>query len=294
MSALVTAAGCAPQANGAAESALFVYRFDPPAFLELDGARNPVREIPFSMPQGCDLSSVHAAPHGYALAIELSCAFGPAVVWLDAGTGSVRQPITDSDSHFLAWATDGRSIYLRIDSVNRPRIVRVALTGELETLPISDLTYDLAPAPSGREFLFAFSRGMGLGSEIWLADHNGVALEQLAMDPGNYLALARWSPDGQLVAFIKIPDSARPFTIGELWVMRADGTSARMLASADAGHGFAPAWSPDGSQIAFVVRGNPDDPSADISSEALVSNLSMVSPAGGEVGLLTNLSRGAT
>ena len=157
-----------------------------------------VREIPFSIPQGCDLGSVHAAPHGPRLAIELSCAFGPAVVWLDVGTGSVRQPITDSDSHFLAWAPDGQAIYLRIDSINRPHIVRLALTGEQDALPISELTYDLAPAPSGGDFLFAFSRGMGLGSEIWLARRNGGAVGQLATDPGNYLALARWSPDGQV------------------------------------------------------------------------------------------------
>ena len=250
---------------------------EPPAFLELDGARKSVREIPFSIPQGCDLGSVHAAPHGARLAIELSCAFGPAVVLLDVGTGEVTQPIVDSDSHFLAWAPDGEAIYVRIDSINRPQILRLALTGQKDALPISELTYDLAPAPSGDDFVFAFSRGMGLGSEIWLARRSGAAVERLAADPTNYMGLVRWSPDGQLIAFVKIPDSATPFTTGELWVMRADGTSGRRLSSADAGHGFAPAWSPDGDRIAFVVRENPDEPAADVSSQALVSNLQLVS-----------------
>jgi Tol biopolymer transport system component len=200
------------------------------------------------------------------------------------------QPITDSDSHVLAWAADGRALYLRIDSINRPRIVRWDLSGRQDPLSIDELTYDVAPAPSGGEFLFSYSQGMGQGSEMWLARSNGAALERLVTDSANYVALARWSPDGKNVAFIKIPDSATPFTLGELWTMRAGGTDARRLASADAGHGFAPAWSPDGTRIAFVARENPDSPSADVSSDALVSNLQVVELDDGRVTPITNFS----
>jgi Tol biopolymer transport system component len=292
MNAILAASACAPTHTSPNKPVLYVYRLDPPAFLELDTAWKQVREIPFVIPQGCDLGGVHAAPRGPRLAIELACPFGPAVLFLDVQTGTVGQPITDSDSHFLAWEPDGQAIYLRINSINRPRIIRLALAGDQDEVPVSELTYDLAPAPAGDEFLYALSRGMGLGSEMWLARRNGRVIQQLSSDPSNYLALARWSPDGERIAFIRIPDSATPFTLGELWVMRANGAGARRLGSADAGHGFAPAWSPDGDRIAFVARENAADPSADMFSDALVSNIHMVSLKGGDAVPITSL-RGA-
>ena len=150
-------------------------------------------------------------------------------------TGEARQPITNSDSHFLAWTPDGEAAYLIADSINSPRIVREPLTGGSIVLSIPELTYDIAPAPGGDEFTYTFSRGMGLGSEMWLARQGGNAGQRIAADPNSYLALARWSPDGRHIAFIKVPDSATPFTVGELWLMGTDGTQAHRLAEADDG-----------------------------------------------------------
>jgi hypothetical protein len=286
--AVAALAACAPPGPRPIGSALYVYRLDPPAFIELDADLKPRHEWPFSTPAGCGMGTVFPAPRGPRLAIELNCAFGPAVVWLNVETSAVEQPITDSDSHFLAWATLGDAVYLRIDSINRPRVVRRAVSGGQETLPITELTYDISPAPAGGDFLFTFSRGMGLGSEMWEARREGADTNPLAEDEVNYLALARWSPDGDRIAFIKIPDSAIPFTVGELWLMQADGTQARMLAKADAGHGFAPVWSPDGRQIAFVVRENADEARADTSATALISNLYLVDLGDGEVVRITD------
>ena len=290
LSAILDLAACSPRASVPPDPVLYVFRLDPPAFLQLDSAWKPRREIPFVIPESCEVRRVDAAPHGARLAIELGCAFGPAVLWLDVQTATVRQPITGSDSHFLAWAADGQSMFLRIDSINRPRLVRVGLDDRLSQLPISELTYDLAPAPSGEELLFAFSRGMGLGSELWLARSNGASVKQLTTDPFNYLALTRWSPDGRRVTFLKIPDSATPFMLGELWMTDADGRNGRRLAKADAGHGFAPAWSPDGTRIAFVIRENASDPVADTSSDALMSNLAVVNLVDGAVEAITDFS----
>ena len=286
--ALGMLAACSQVRPQPGESRLYVFSLEESVFHELGADLTEVGTIPFSVPQGCAMGTVNPAPRGPRLAIELSCAFGPAVVWLDVQTSTAEQAITTSDSHFLAWAPTGEAAYLKIDSVNRPRVVRVDLDGHQEALDISEYTYDLAPSPDGTGFVFSFSRGMGLGSEMWFARGEGGGLERLAADEENYVAFARWSPDGARIAFIKIPDSPTPFTVGELWVMRADGTEARLMASADAGHGFAPAWSPDGTRIAFIARENVEDPSADVSSSALISNLHMVDLRDGSVVRLTD------
>jgi Tol biopolymer transport system component len=76
--------------------------------------------------------------------------------------------------------------------------------------------------------------------------------------------------------------------------MDADGLNPRKLADADAGHGYAANWSADGKQIAFVIRENPTDENADISSEALVSNVDAIVVQTGKVTQITNLTEGRT
>jgi Tol biopolymer transport system component len=248
-----------------------------------------LRELPVTIPDGCSLDNTFAPPMGETLAIEFSCSFGQAVVWLDTTNGQMSQPVTDSDSHFLAWAPDGQSAYLKVATMSLPHIVRAPLSGKPEQVPIAELTYDVSPKPgTNDEFLFSFSRGMGLGSEMWLAKSGGQQVTQLIADPLNYLSFARWSPDGSKIAFIKIPDTATPFTVGSLWVMDVDGSNPRKLADADAGHGFAEAWSPDGKRIAFVMRANPGEANADQNAAALQSNISVVEVDSGVVTALTH------
>jgi hypothetical protein len=292
-------AGCsvpmiAPKARQeATTSALYVFRANPPAMVELSDDGRVVRELPVAMPEGCSLDDVFAAPAGTTLAIEFACSFGQAVVWLDMVSGKMTQPVTDADSHFMAWAPDGQSAYLKVDTMSRPHIVRAPLSGKPRNVPITELTYDLSPRPaSDRDFLFSFSRGMGLGSETWFARSGGAVVEQIIADPRNYLAFARWSPDGTRIAFIKIPDSPTPFTVGELWVMAANGSNPRRLADADAGHGYAEAWSPDGSRIAYVVRENPQNAQADQNDKALESDIWIVNLTDGRQSRLTQFDGG--
>jgi dipeptidyl aminopeptidase/acylaminoacyl peptidase len=286
---------CTPQTSQPLlQTVFYIYRFDPPAFIEFSEDFQVIGEIPVSIPPHCGLFNVFPPPVGKIIAVELSCPNGQTVLYLDANTASVIQPVSDADSHFLAWAPDGSAAYLKVDSLGSPRVFRVHTDGTPRVIPITEFTYDIAASTAQEEFTFTFSRGLGQGSELWLAKRNGDATAQLYADRFHYISFARYSPDGGQVAFIKIPDTQTPFTVGELWVMDADGSEARKLADADAGHGYAANWSPDGRRIAFVMRENPDDERADQSSEALISNIYIVEVQTGKLTQVTHLEQGQT
>ena len=274
------------------QTTFYVYRFDPPALIEFSKDFQPINEIPFSIPLNCGLLNTFPSPIGKYMAIELNCPNGQMVLFLDVESDTVIQPITDSDSHFLAWTPDRKAAYLKVDSLGNAHIARVDAAGKNEFIPITEFTYDLAASLNNNDFTFTFSRGLGQGSELWLAKRDGKVVEQLYADPFNYISFARYSPDGSQIAFIKIPDIQIPFTVGELWVMNANGSNARKLADADAGHGYAANWSSDGKKIAFVVRENPDNERADQSSDALVSNVYVVEVKSGTLTQVTNIDDG--
>ncbi len=276
------------------QTSFIIYRFDPPAFIEFSEDFQLVKEIPFAIPPSCGLYNTFPAPVGKFLAIELSCPNGQTVLFLDVETGAAIQPVTASDAHFLAWTRRGESAYLKVDSLGDPRVILADVAGGEAQVPITEYTYDLAVNPVNDDFTFTFSRGLGYGSELWLATRGGDVVEQLYADQFNYISFARFSPDGKQIAFIKIPDTATPFTVGELWVMGADGSNARKLAEADAGHGYAANWSPDGRRIAFVVRDNLDDGTVDESADDLIGNIFIVNVEQGALKRVTQFLTGHT
>ncbi len=284
---------CSPTPQPPPINILAAIRLDPPALIQFSEDLAPLSELPLSLPEDCGVYDIFSPSRGSTLALELSCSFGQAVLFLDLETGSVTQAFPAADSHFLAWTSNSKSVFLRVNSASNPTIMRVnAETLAAEIIPVNEFTYDLAPKPERFDFTFTFSRGFGFGSEMFLAKDDGRIVQLLHEDPLNYISFARWSPDGKQIAFIKIPDSQIPFTVGELWLMNADGSSPRKLADADAGHGYAANWSADGSRIAFVVRENVGDEDANTSAEALVSNIYVVEVASGEVTQVTKFEEG--
>ena len=283
---------CTPKPQQSTKSFFYLYSFDRSAFVEFSDSFQQLREIPFSVPQNCSLLDVYPAPVGEYLMIELSCPSGQTVLFLDTDSGTTTQPVTDRDSHFLAWAADGKSAYLKVDSLGNTHIARLTPEKKNQFVPIAQYTYDLAASPTQDNFTFTFSRGMGQGSEIWYAKEDGNIVQQLYADTLNYISFARFSPDGKQIAFIKIPDTQTPFTIGELWVMNADGSNPRKLADADAGHGYAANWSPDGKQIAFVKRENPGDENANQSADSLISNIYRIDLESEKLTQVTHIENG--
>lgn len=285
---------CSPTPIPPLQTFILIYRFNPPAFIEYSVDLKPVREIPFSVPQSCGLNNTFPAPFGKYVVIELNCPNGQTVLFLDAESGSTTQPVTDTDAHFLAWTSDGKAVYLKVDSLGSPQMIRTYTDGAKDILAVDEFTYDLSAKPNGKDFTFTISRGLGQGSELYLAQRDGRDATLLYADQYNYISFARFSPDGKQIAFIKIPDTQTPFTVGELWIMDVDGSHARKLADADSGHGYAANWSPDGKRIAFVARENPQDEKANQSSDALISNIYVVDIETRKTNQITKFTEGRT
>src|ERR1051326_3397991 len=65
---------------------------------------------------------------------------GQTVLFLDSESGSTTQPVTDTDSHFLAWTPDGSAAYLKVDSLSNTHIVRAYTDGKQKNIPITEFT----------------------------------------------------------------------------------------------------------------------------------------------------------
>jgi Tol biopolymer transport system component len=241
--------------------AFFYVSLSPNATLFLldNPTASPGKQIPLNPPTDCTLYALRPAPRGRWIAVEWECAFGPTVEMFDTASGESHFVLSNStiDSRFLAWQPDGRSLYLKIGTLSVPQTLRVdAATGHTTELFVSAFVYDLTASPDGKKVLYSLTKGIGFGSETWLAGPDGQNPSQFLVDAQNIVALAQFSPDGSQIAYIKFPDSQEPAPPGELWVMDSAGLNAHKLATADAGRGFPPVWSPGGDKIAFIGRDN--------------------------------------
>jgi len=243
----------------------------------------------------CEVYGLHDSPNDHWIAIDIGCATGSHTLLFEIATGQVRpaEPEPWRESFFLNWAPDGDSFLLRVDPIGDDIILLVnARNGRFERIEVPPFTYDVAFSPNGKRILYALSRGLGFGSEVWTMDRNGRNREQIISDPAHIIAYPRWSPTGEALAYIRMPDNNVPFTVGELVLTDGNGRNEQVVAPADAGHGYPPVWSPDGRQVAFVVRENEEDRMADVVASALESNIYIADGTIGEIRAVTQFRGG--
>ena len=224
----------------------------------------PRSEIALAPPPDCSFWSLTPAPLGPLMALEWQCSFGLTTEIINTASQKVSALLNDAslDNHFLAWSADGKSVYLKTGMTSNPQIVRVDVEPRQATVlkQISANAYNLTVSPSDDIVLWAFSDGIGAGSQVWGSQADGAHTQIVLSDPGNIVSLMRFSPDGKHIAAIRMPDGKDPLPMGELWLADSDGKHAHFATAADAGRGMFPVWSPDGEKIAFIGRSHPRDP----------------------------------
>jgi Tol biopolymer transport system component len=224
------------------------------------------------------------SPDGQRLMVQTHFGVEPVAWTLDLRqpTSPTLTPLTAAGSGlFLGWHPDSqRALYRVNDSdVPDPGLWLVNVTdGTHQRLDIPGLTAPemlLAAAfsPDGSKLVYATSKGMGFGSEIWLAAADGRNPKRVLKDELTIISSLNWSPDGGQIAFTKIADSPVPFSGAGLWVMQANGTNPQFLTVMDGGRGQEPLWSEGGQRLFYVTRENYDNVEADYETEQLNSSI---------------------
>lgn len=256
---------CAPATS---QGALFFYikAGTTPTLVLLDGpdSSTPRSEIPLAPPPDCGFWSLTPAPTGPLAALEWQCSFGLVTQIVNTRDGKISflMDAPTSDAHFLAWGNDGTTLYAKVGATTDPQIVRVDAQSHKSMVlsQVSPYTYNFTVSPTDGVLLWAFTKGIGFGSEVWGSNADGSSPQMVLSDPQHIVGLIRYSPDGKYVAAIRQTDGQEQFPPGELWLSNSDGKRPHLVANTDAGRGMFPVWSPDGQKIAFIGRERPRDP----------------------------------
>jgi Tol biopolymer transport system component len=256
-----------------------------------------------SIPAGCSALGVYASPHGPWLATDVTCEASGSVQVINVASGKTvdLDPALTQDSTFINWAPTGNEIILRTGNLPDSRIYLIQINnGRYQPLPVPNNVYDVALSTNGRRMIYSLTWGLGQGSETWIADIDGGNARRVLSEPNHIVAFANWSPSEKEIAYIRMPDSNIPFTIGELWVMDGQGQNPTLLGNADAGHGFRPTWSPDDQEIAFVVREqkgiatDSNDNEANFDAQNLISNIYIAKLSDKSISSVTNFDGALT
>ncbi|MBP7999278.1 MAG: PD40 domain-containing protein [Chloroflexi bacterium] len=238
----------------------------------------------FDMPinQQCQPYDMVASPDSRFLVLQFGCYESAFVLLLSLNT----QPIgakSLSNTLFLNWSPDSK--WLLVKQIDTESIwLMPTAQGKGVELSLPAEVYDVAFTPEGQHLLYASSKGLGFGSVLGAFDLTNGEMSIWQEIPDWILSYPVWSPDGQYLAYILMPDTSTPFSVGELWLADRQGQPLKRLAEGvDTGHGYAPVWAPDGQSLVYVYRQNADDPLADRNPLALHSNLYQVEIGTGEI-----------
>ncbi|MCZ7668625.1 MAG: hypothetical protein M5U34_16255 [Chloroflexi bacterium] len=223
-------------------------------------------------PVMCQTEAAYGSGNGRYLILQYNCEANLFIQLQDLSNPDA-EPIVYPRGYFLNWSPDSKGFLFRNIDEDQILYVPVDQTNALPfDLPFG--TYDAAFAPNGQSLVYAINKGLGFGSEIGVIDLSSGQTVAQQKFPQQIVAYPQWAPDSTQLAYILMPDSNIPFTIGELWLADAAAAPIALLdAQVDAGHGYPPAWSPDGQTIAYIRRENPDSVVADHRADALHSNI---------------------
>lgn len=179
-------------------------------------------------------------------------------IWLMNADGSDPQQLTtDPEPDYLpAWSPDGSTILFtswRKDSaadVRAPHIYAMAVDGnEQRRLVAQSLNTSEGATWSADSQWIVYSRKIGNGADLFLADRHGQQEKQLTFDAGQniYNGASAISPDGKTIAFYSDNEKSAALSLIDI-----DGNNRRVLLAT--GHNWYPHWSADGQWLTYTAK----------------------------------------
>lgn len=224
----------------------------------------------------CMVDQMVPSPKGQWIAVQVNCEDFMDLFVINTANGAVEDvfPELGREMMFLNWGDNGHELVALADPIYNPCVYLLNLANHhSEALPLPKGVYHVAISRNHKRIFYAFSHGLGSGSELWEANLNGNNARQILADSENIIAYAVLSPSEDEIAFVRIPDNNVPFPESELWIMQSNGSNQHMIGKVDGGRGNAPTWSPDGKKIAFVHRKNSADLTADQQYDGMISDI---------------------
>lgn len=247
-------------------------------------------QILFNQPTlaSCEADNIFVSSNAHVLILQYNCEADQFIYLLDLQL-TPPKVTTIQRGYFLNWSPDGEWFLFRyIDQDNVWLMPASGEDGYRLDLPVG--TYGATFTVDGQNVIYQASPGLEMGSELGALSLTDGSLATWQKFPHQTIAYPQWSPDGSQLAYILMPDTNIPYTIGELWLADRLGNLVTFVGDADAGHGYPPVWSSNGKTVSYIYRENFDSLLADYHPNHLHSNIYQVDVNTREVASLTQFS----